>query len=83
MDETQFLSVPREALERARSSGETLEILKDGRTVARLVPEPSPRLVLPGGSKAVLALTNPADTLDDLLCANDVAAWYPQALSTK
>ena len=78
IDENQFLSDPRAALERARASGETLEILKDGRTVARLIPAPSPRSVLPGGSKAVLALTDPADTLDDLLTEDDVEAWYAQ-----
>ena len=78
IDENQFLSDPRAALERARSSGETLEILKDGRTVARLIPAPSPHRVAPGGSKAVLALTDPEDTLDDLLTEDDVEAWYPQ-----
>jgi antitoxin (DNA-binding transcriptional repressor) of toxin-antitoxin stability system len=76
IDETQFLADPRTALERARSSGETLEILKDGRTVARLIPAPSGRRVQPGGSKAVLALADPSLTLDDLLTHDDVAAWY-------
>ena len=78
IDENQFLADPRAALERARTSGETLEILKDGHTVACLIPAPSPRRVQPGGSKAVLALTDPADMLDDLLTEDDVAAWYPQ-----
>ncbi len=81
IDETQFLSAPREALERVRSSGETLEILKDGRTVAHLVPAPPACTILPGGSKSVLALVDPADTLDDLLSADDVAAWYLQSTS--
>jgi hypothetical protein len=46
--------------------------------VACLIPAPSPRRVQPGGSKAVLALTDSADMLDDLLTEDDVAAWYPQ-----
>jgi antitoxin (DNA-binding transcriptional repressor) of toxin-antitoxin stability system len=78
IDENQFLADPRAALEQARASGEALEIVKDGRTVARLIPAPPPRRVLPGGSKAVLSLTDPADTLDELLTEEDVQAWYPQ-----
>jgi antitoxin (DNA-binding transcriptional repressor) of toxin-antitoxin stability system len=78
IDEHQFLSDPRAALERARTSGETLEILKDGRTVARLVPESLPRRVRPGGSKSILSLNDPADTLDGLLTEEDIKAWYPK-----
>ncbi len=79
IDETLFLSDPRTALERVRASGETIEILKDGRTVARLIPAPTPHRIVPGGSKGVIALTDPADTLDDLLSEDDLAAWYPHA----
>lgn len=83
IDESQFLSDPRAALERARASGETLEILKDGRPVACLVPSPAPRRALPGGSKSVLFVIDPADTLDDLLTEEDIRAWYPQTMPSE
>jgi antitoxin (DNA-binding transcriptional repressor) of toxin-antitoxin stability system len=40
IDQSQFYADPATALERARANGETLEIIADGKTIARLVPEP-------------------------------------------
>lgn len=75
IDEKQLISDPQATLERALA-GETIEILRDGRTIARLVPSQPARRILPGGSATFLNLADPADTLDDLLSDDDVKAWY-------
>ena len=82
IDQHVFLASPQEALERARASGEALDIQKDGRTIARLVPVDSGRRVQPGGSVSILTLANPTITLDDLLTAEDGDLWYAAKSST-
>jgi antitoxin (DNA-binding transcriptional repressor) of toxin-antitoxin stability system len=83
IDQTQFFADPASALERARANGETLEIIADGRTIARLVPEPTSdpvkrAQVEPGGSRHVMALRVPGATLEDLWTADDSAEWEPK-----
>lgn len=79
-----------EVIAQVRRSREAVEIVKDGVTVAKLVPvadAPSltPRASVIGRGIGVIGLTTPGDLLDDLLTPDEIEDFYrvDELVSTK
>jgi prevent-host-death family protein len=62
-------------LDEVAASGETIEITKRGKVVARLGPARDTTELF-GRSRHLIQLADPNDDLTDTLSESDIAAWY-------
>ena len=62
-------------LDEVAATGETVEITKRGRVVARLGPAREVKELF-GRSRHLINLTDPNDDLTDTMSESDIAAWH-------
>ena len=72
------------ALADVRNQGETVDITKDGETLAKLVPvaavSDEPKVSLFGRGKGVISMVEGGDILDDLFTDDEIEEWYNKPL---
>ena len=72
------------ALADVRDQGATVEITKDGETLAKLVPvaavSDEPKMSLFGRGKGVISMVEEGDILDDLFTDDEIEEWYNKPL---